>query len=303
MVLSASYAHLHATVRPLADKDAASRIWHIRMDRWIGYARADAAIEALEELLDFPQRTRMPNLLLVGPTNNGKTMIVEKFRRAYPSIEAADNESRVASVPVLSVQMPSGPDEIRFFAAILDQLGMPYDNRARLVALQDAAVRTMRLTGVRMLVIDELHNLLSGSRSRQRQLLNLLRWLGNELRIPLVGVGTGEALQAINSDDQLVSRFEPFMLPLWTEGDAYRRLLGTLEAVLPLRRPSNLTDPALSAKILTAAEGVLGEVIAIVNRSSVLAVKTGREAISARLIDDIRFIPLSERRRASRHAL
>ena len=157
--------------------------------------------------------------------------------------------------------------------------------------------------GVRMLVIDELHNLLSGSRSRQRQLLNLLRWLGNDLRIPLVGVGTGEALQAINSDDQLVSRFEPFMLPLWTEGDAYRRLLGTLEAVLPLRRPSNLTDPALSAKILTAAEGVLGEVIAIVNRAAVLAVKTGRESISARLIDDIRFIPLSERRRGSRHAL
>lgn len=303
MVLSASYAHLHASVRSLADEDAASRIWHIRMDRWIGYARADAAIEALEELLDFPQRTRMPNLLLVGPTNNGKTMIVEKFRRAYPSIDAADNESRVARVPVLSVQMASGPDESRFFAAILDQLGMPYDNRARLVALQDVAVRTMRLTGVRMLVIDELHNLLSGSRSRQRQLLNLLRWLGNELRIPLVGVGTGEALQAINSDDQLVSRFEPFMLPLWTEGDAYRRLLGTLEAVLPLRRPSNLTDPALSAKILTAAEGVLGEVIAIVNRSAVLAVKTGHEAISARLIDDIRFIPLSERRRASRHAL
>ena len=145
-------------------------------------------------------------------------MIVEKFRRAYPSIDAADNESRVARVPVLSVQMASGPDESRFFAAILDQLGMPYDNRARLVALQDVAVRTMRLTGVRMLVIDELHNLLSGSRSRQRQLLNLLRWLGNELHIPLVGVGTGEALQAINSDDQLVSRFEPFMLPLWTDG-------------------------------------------------------------------------------------
>ena len=145
MVVSASYAHLHAAVRPLADEDAASRIWHIRMDRWIGYARADAALEALEELLDFPQRTRMPNLLVVGPTNNGKTMIVEKFRRAYPRIDAADNKSRVASVPVLAVQMPSAPDESRFCAAILDELGMPYDNRARLVALQDAALRTMRI--------------------------------------------------------------------------------------------------------------------------------------------------------------
>jgi hypothetical protein len=303
MVLRGSYAHLHPTVQPLADEDTASRIWRIRMDRWIGYARADAAIEALEELLAFPQRTRMPNILLVGPTNNGKTMIIEKFRRAYSAIDAADSESRVASVPVLAVQMPSGPDESRFFATILDALGMPHDSRARLIALQDAALRTMRLTGVKMLVIDELHNLLSGSRSQQRRLLNLLRWLGNELRIPLVGVGTGEALQAINSDDQLVSRFEPFMLPLWAEGEAYRRLLGTLEAALPLRRPSNLTDPALSAKILTAAEGVLGEVIAIIIRAAVLAVKTGAEAISARLIDDIRFIPLSERRRASRHAL
>jgi hypothetical protein len=303
MVLRGSYTHLHPAVQPLADEDTASRIWRIRMDRWIGYPRADSAIETLEELLAFPQRTRMPNLLLVGPTNNGKTMIVEKFRRAYPAIDAANSKSRVASVPVLAVQMPSGPDESRFFATILNALGMPHDNRARLVALQDAALRTMRLTGVKMLVIDELHNLLSGSRSQQRRLLNLLRWLGNELRIPLVGVGTGEALQAINSDDQLVSRFEPFMLPLWAEGEAYRRLLGTLEAALPLRRPSNLTDPALSAKILTAAEGVLGEVIAIIIRAAVLAVKTGTEAISARLIDDIRFIPLSERRRASRHAL
>lgn len=164
------YAHLHAPVRPLADEDAASRIWHIRADRWLGYARADAALEVLEELLDFPQRTRMPNLLLVGPTNNGKTMIVEKFRRAYPSIDAADDESRVASVPVLSVQMPSGPDECRFLAAILTELGMPYSNGARVVALQDIALRTMRMTGVRMLVIDELHNLLSGSRLQQRRL-------------------------------------------------------------------------------------------------------------------------------------
>jgi len=40
----------------------------------------------------------------------------------------------------------------------------------------------MRATGVRMLVIDEVHNLLCGSRDQQRRFLNLLRWLGNELQ-------------------------------------------------------------------------------------------------------------------------
>ena len=48
-----------------------------------------------------------------------------------------------------------------------------------------------------MLVIDELHNILAGSPARQREFLALLRFLGNELRIPIVGVGTKEAYMAI----------------------------------------------------------------------------------------------------------
>ena len=59
-----------------------------------------------------------------------------------------------------------------------------------LAARQNDAVRLMHANEVRMLVIDELHNILSGARNQQRRLLNLLRWLGNELQIPLVGVGT-----------------------------------------------------------------------------------------------------------------
>jgi len=63
--------------------------------------------------------------------------------------------------------------------------------------------------GVTCLAIDEVHNLLSGSALQQRRILNLLRWLGNELQIPLIAVGTAEALHAIHSDDQLANRFEP----------------------------------------------------------------------------------------------
>jgi hypothetical protein len=297
MVVSGDYPHLHPSTRRLADDDAATRIRRIRTDRWIGYARAEGALTALEDLLAFPKRTRMPNLLLVGPTNNGKTMIVEKFKRTHPPTEAADADGGVAIVPVVTVQMPAGPDESRLFGAILDAVGMPFSPRDRIAAKQDAAVRILRATGARLLVIDELHNLLSGTGAQQRRLLNLLRWLGNELRIPLIGVGTAEALRAVRSDDQLANRFEPFAVPLWTEDDAYRRLLSTLEAVLPLRRASGLAEPALGGKILSAAEGVLGEVIALVSRAAVLAITSGAEAISPRMIDGAGFIRPSERRR------
>lgn len=295
--MSGGYAHLHPSVRHLADEDASSRIRRIRTDRWIGYARAEAVLAALEDLLSFPTRTRMPNLLLVGPTNNGKTMIVEKFRRAHPGTAAAESENGLALLPVVKVQMPPGPDEGRFFGAILHALGMPFSPRDRIATKQDTAVRVMQAMGARMLVIDELHNVLSGSAMQQRRLLNLLRWLGNELRIPLVGVGTAEALRAIRSDDQLVNRFEPHPLPLWSDDDEYRRLLSTLEAVLPLRKPSHLADSALAGRILSASEGVLGEMIAVVIRAAVRAVETGAEAISTRMIEDTGFIRPSERRR------
>lgn len=170
---------------------------------------------------------------------------------------------------------------------------------ARLAVLKGQALDTMRRKQTRMLVVDELHNILSGTPAQQRRLLNLIRWLGNELQIPLIGVGTVEALRAIQSDDQLANRFEPFALPLWSDDDDFRRLLNTLEAVLPLRKRSDLDDPALANRIYAAGEGILGEIIAIVIRAAVEAVRSGSECITSRTIEAASFIRPSERRRVA----
>jgi hypothetical protein len=297
--MSEDYAHLQPSVRTLAEQSAEVRVRRIRADRWITYDLADAALTTMEDLLTFPKRTRMPNLLLCGPTNNGKTMIVERFRRCHTAVVASTAEAGAANVPVLKVQMPAGPDESRFFGAILDELGLPYALSERVCKRQDAAIRMMRQTNLGLLIIDDLQNILAGSRLQQRRLLNLLRWLGNELQIPLVAVGTAEALHAIQSDDQLANRFEPIGLPPWRAGKEYQLLLGSLEAVLPLRRPSQLAKPALAQKILTAGEGILGEMVAIVTRAAVRAVTTEAECITAKLIDEMGFISPSKRRRVA----
>jgi len=294
-----SYPHLLPQIRALADAPAEMRIRRIRTDRWIGYARAEAALSAMEDLLTFPKRTRMPNLLLVGPSNNGKTMIVEKFRREHLRGAEADFREGTIAVPVLKVQMPPAPDERRFFSGVLEALGAPDRSNDRLAAKQDMAMRMLRATNARLLVIDEVHNILSGSRDQQRRFLNLLRWLGNELQIPLVAVGTSEALRAIQSDDQLANRFTPFSLPPWRFDAEYLRLLNTLEAMLPLRERSGLEEPAFAQKLLNAAEGILGEVVNLVTTAAVSAVAAGEERIRIDRIDDIGFIPPTERRRVA----
>lgn len=297
--MKTDYSHLHSATRPLAQENAESRIRRIRTDRWITYARAEAVLSAMEELLTFPQRTRMPNLLLVGPTNNGKTMIVEKFRRSHQPLAASIAPEGVAVIPVIKVQMPPGPDERRFFGAVLEALAFPHMPSDSIVRRQDYALRVMRATGVRLLIIDEVHNLLSGSQLQQRRMLNLLRWLGNELQISLVGAGTAEALHAIQSDDQLANRFEPLGLPPWKDNNEYRQLLSTLEAVLPLRRPSHLASSTLAGRVLSVSEGILGEVVAMVTRAAVRAVIAGEEAITAKTLDEAGFISPSQRRRVA----
>jgi len=297
--VSTDYSHLQLAVRHYADESNDARIRRIRTDRWITYARAEGALAMMEDLLAFPKRTRMPNLLLVGPTNNGKSMIVEKFRRSHPPLEASAVEEGIAQIPVLKVQMPAGPDERRFFGAILEALAFPYTPSDSVARRQDAAMRLMRSTSVNLIIIDEVQNLLSGTQLQQRRMLNVLRWLGNELQIPLVGAGTAEALRAIQSDDQLANRFEPTGLPPWKDSPEYRQLLSTLEAVLPLRRPSHLAMSGLAVKILSEAEGILGEVVSIVTRAAVQAVNSGTESITLKTLAESGFISPSRRRRVA----
>jgi hypothetical protein len=76
-------------------------------------------------------------------------------------------------------------------------------------------------------------------------------------------------------------------------------LLSTLEAVLPLRQPSDLAAPQLADKILSAAEGILGEVVSIVTRAAVHAVNSGTESITMKLLDEIGFTSPTQRRRVA----
>ncbi len=285
--------HLHDSARALARLPAEERVRHVRADRWIGYSRATAALDRLETLYAWPGRQRMPNLLLVGPTNNGKSMIIEKFRRLHPPTSHADREE----IPVLVVQMPSEPSVIRFYVALLATLGAPLRPRQRLADMEPMALALLRAAGVRVLVIDELHNVLAGRSDTRREFLNLIRFLGNELGIPLVGVGTREAYLAIRSDDQLENRFEPFTLPRWEPDQETRSLLASFAAAFPLRRRSTIATEEMTRYLLTRSEGTIGELTHLLVDAAVAAIESGEEAINQRALLMAPYAGPTERRR------
>jgi hypothetical protein len=294
--------HLRPEARELAMLPAADRVARLPANRWIGYTRANEAITLLGRLLESePGRVRPRNLLIVGPTNNGKTAIAVRFLRDRPQRPSEDGEHEI--FPVLSVQMPPSPTVSRLYAAILAGLGVPGALHPRWPDREGAALSLLRKVKCRMLVIDELHNLLAAPVSRQRELLNLLRYLGNELRIPLACLGTREAYLVIRTDDQLENRFEPFLLSHWEDGGEFGRLLASFEAVLPLREPSGLGLPALRAVILRRSEGTIGEVAALLVAATETALLGGHERIDAISLETAGYQPPTVRRRLFEQAL
>lgn len=286
-------SHLHPTVRDSARLPPSERVELIRADRWIGYPKAVETVARLETLLRWPDKQRMPNLLLVGPTNNGKSMIVEKFRRGHLPLTEADREH----IPVLCVQMPSEPSVLRFYIALLAALGAPLQTRRRLADVEQVSLKLLRATGVRMLVIDELHNILAGMGNSRREFLNLLRFLGNELRIPIIGVGTREAYLAVRSDDQLENRFEPVVLPLWSLGADTVSLLASFAAALPLRRASGIATDDMAQYLLARSEGTIGELTRLLTAAAIAAVESGEERINHRTLVMADYVGPTERRR------
>lgn len=289
----ADLSHLHPAARQVARLPAAERLRYVRADRWIGHTRAAEALDRLEILFGWPARQRMPNLLIIGPTNNGKSMLIEKFRRAHPPVSHPDHEE----IPVLVVQMPSEPSVTRFYTALLSAMGAPLRPRQRLAELEQLALWLLRELQVRMLVIDELHNVLAGRGDSRREFLNLVRFLGNELRVPLVGVGTREAYLAIRSDDQLENRFAPLTLPRWEAGEEACSLLASFAASFPLRRPSRIATPEMASYLLTRSEGTIGELAHLLTDAAAEAIESGEEAIIQRVLLMAPYTGPTERRR------
>ena len=248
MAADPDLAHLVPSAQAAALLPDAERLALLRTERWwVAHDRAEAALARLETLLrDGPGQVRPPCLLLAGPTNNGKSWIVERFVRAHELPGGEDAECR----PVVAMQMPTEPTVSGFYAALLTHLGAPVAHAGpggRKQEFEQLALRVLRGVGTRVLVIHELNNMLGGTRTARGEFLDLLRWLGNELCISIVGAGTRDAWLAIRTDPQLENWFEPFVLPAWRPGPEAARLLQGFATLLPLRRPSDLRAPGLWA--------------------------------------------------------
>jgi|SRR5690554_265534 len=277
------------------------RILAVQKNSWVNYTKANEIITMLNEILTFPRTHRMPNLLIIGDTNNGKTVIGKRFESLNPvhfveSYNEIGKAYQKVVMSVLMIQCPPVPNEKRLYISILDKLQVPYKQSGRIEYFQSAAIGGMKRLDVKVLVLDEIHHILTGSPAKQREFLNVLKFISNELDLSIIAIGTRDAFYVINSDDQLANRFEKVILSKWKNDADYLRLLATLEQKIDLKKPSNLIQPKLSLKILEMSEGLIGEIVTIIRKATILAIKSSEECITIKTLNEIKWTEPSKRR-------
>lgn len=280
--------HLLEHVRPYLDCGLEERIAYIRAPRWIGHHVAKDAHRRLADLLSRPSSLRTQGLMLVGPYANGKTMIAERF--AVEHLRSSPEQR------VWIVQTREGAGLGHFYASILQALRAPGGDMRDVGRKAEQLDHLLASLKPRVLIFDEFHNALRGRARDIEAIFAFLRRMGRQYDVSPVLVGEVAIYDFVNATSEMASRFDPAAVPRWQYDEDYLVLLDSLEAALPLARSSDLSDEPLARRIFSLSEGLIGEIVAIVSKAAINAIRSGTERIGKAGIDELRHVPISQRR-------
>lgn len=201
-----------------------------------------------------------------------------KYGKSY------EDEDLDLIIPIILIEAPSTASEKALYIALLESMVAPYRETSTVEILYTQTLHLMRTYAVKMLIIDEFHSIFSGTARKQREMVNALKRLCNELQIPIVGVGTENAVNILYTDKQFASRFEVCELPVWNWDNDFKRILASFESILPLENASNLMNTDIAQTIYYKTKGNLGNIHNPLMRCAIESIQNKTEIIDIEAI-------------------
>ena len=213
----------------------------------------------------------------------GKTHIQKRFLQLCSLRAEAEPGALMSSV--FWLELNTGLTEKRLYLDILRTLNVPSPDTSA-TRLQAMVLRQLEARGVHLILLDELQRVTELRPADQRQVLNALKYLSNQLSVSLAGFGSGEAKALIQSDLHLAERFDIVALPTWSRKekwavDAMRERL----SYMPLRKPTNVGREFMGC-LFAHSDALLGRMFRLLERTAIAALEN-EECVSASLIEAV----------------
>jgi hypothetical protein len=277
-------SHLDESCIHLLELDNEARCAAIREDSWVKYPLAEELLKKLNRLLLLRQGVRTQNMLVLGRADNGKTTIMERFLSQHP-VFIDDNKD--SQMPVMAITMPHAPTDSRMYTEILKAACIPHRENEPVLRKSQQAIRAMKYLKVKMLLIDNFNHISLSGGKQHRATLAMLKNLGSELKVAIVGFGTRDSATALGLDEQMTTRFDAFGLNLWELNADYQRLLASLERLTPLNKPSKIWEPEKATLIYQISNKTIGGTVATIKEAAEVAVLSGEEVITTDILNSI----------------
>lgn len=283
--MNESYNHLVPEYRYLMEYNDEKRIESLDEHLWINYPKSDEILQLLGQVLSRAhKKPRVQGLLIIGESNIGKTSVVKQFLAMHKKSLVVDEEEMThASIPVVYALTKSS-DERDLYIGILERFFTAFRPTDPLAKLRHQALSLMRECQVKMLILDEIQNLLRGTSVRQHIMMDAIKNLSNELMIPIVGVGTKDAALILATDPQHTSRFDIVRLSRWELDKNFRGMVAALEKRLPLKKPSALDKKEKATLLYNISRGNLGDLHRLLIECTRYAIQQGSEEITEDII-------------------
>lgn len=239
----------------------------------IEHSRFLEAVNAMEKCYLLAENNSDPYCVaIVGETRTGKSRTLEYFENKYPRIR----HTEYLEVPVLRIKVNAKPTIKGLVELLLHSIGDPLFNKGTENERTERLIILLKSAKTRVIMLDEFQHFSDqGGNHVQHHVADWLKLLVDSMRIGLVISGLNRSINIINTNEQLVARFnspilmKSFEWDILNERNEFLAFLNELQKCLEPYKVPQLDSDEMGIRMYCATGGYIGYIIKILNEAVV----------------------------------
>jgi hypothetical protein len=228
-------------------------------------------------------------LIVSGPPRTGKTTAVTQLGKTIEVIHRRRNPGSPGDIPVIYVTVPPAATAKMIAVEFARFLGLPVSAKANITSVIESACGVCLDTRASLVIVDELHNLNTATRSGA-EASDTLKYFSE--RIPATFVYAGISLERSGllsgtRGEQVAGRFSLVRTGPFPRGPQWTALIAALEGSLRLHRHRPGTLAGLDGYLHQRTRGMIGSLLWLIRGAAVTAVADGSEKITRKSLDAV----------------